>query len=575
MDITQFIVEFIKQGNVVELPGMGTLTSSNVAARHDEASGAFYPSRRTVVLSNAQQGNKAIVRAIAERDCVTNEIAEQMWKNYLDALNAKLSTHPDGHEFPGLGTLRNASGKTVFAAIEGLDLDADKKHEQPIQNVNTYTPKNTDDPFAAFEKPAVGVKPEVPETPVAPEIPETPGTPEIPEAPEVPEAQLAYVADEKAAKAAEKAAEKAAREAAKAEEKAREQEAKAEAERLAREEKEALKQQKAQEAEAKRREKERQMIENERQKAMEAAAKAERKRQKAETKKKDDGQKKKGKGLLIVLLILVVLALGGGAYYYFTHHYVPNTPAATNGERIELPYYSLFSRSINMLEYEESDIARQGALLHDYMSEYMRAFLSARHYSNCFAIFMNGIDKYADGRLHQLMNDDHYAVQRFMPFDDPYRQMCYDNLVEYGGYCHRCRVQGELFDVDFLEDYLDSLIAQYGLHPDGFDRAPVAKTATTTKKPAAPYVAPVVQAPTLKSSKQGFDIIAGFSTNRNSANAMCNQLKTLGCDAYVINRNSMYYVSMGSAATYTAAVELEKHIKSWYQGDTKIKNWNE
>ena len=72
MNITELIVEFIQEGNVVEFPGMGTLSSSNVSAHHDAATGTYHPARRTVAMVDSLSGNKAIVRRIADRECVTN-----------------------------------------------------------------------------------------------------------------------------------------------------------------------------------------------------------------------------------------------------------------------------------------------------------------------------------------------------------------------------------------------------------------------------------------------------------------------------------------------------------------------
>ena len=66
MNITDLIVEFIKQGNTVEFPGMGTLSSNNVSAHHDAATGTFLPSRRTVSMVESLSGNKSIVRHIAD-----------------------------------------------------------------------------------------------------------------------------------------------------------------------------------------------------------------------------------------------------------------------------------------------------------------------------------------------------------------------------------------------------------------------------------------------------------------------------------------------------------------------------
>ena len=62
MNITDLIVEFIKEGNVVEFPGMGTLTSSTVSAHHDAASGTYYPARRTVVMNNTRDRSKGASR---------------------------------------------------------------------------------------------------------------------------------------------------------------------------------------------------------------------------------------------------------------------------------------------------------------------------------------------------------------------------------------------------------------------------------------------------------------------------------------------------------------------------------
>ena len=176
MNITDLIVEFIKEGNVVEFPGMGTLTSSTVSAHHDAESGIYYPARRTVVMTGAQNGNQAIIRKIAESECVTVEIAEMMWKNYVGALDDKLQRDPNGHEFNGVGVMRRVGNKVVFDAKEGLDLDADKRREQPLENVATYTPKNVEDPFAAFEKPAEPAPAPAPEPAPAP----APAAPPVP-----------------------------------------------------------------------------------------------------------------------------------------------------------------------------------------------------------------------------------------------------------------------------------------------------------------------------------------------------------------------------------------------------------
>ena len=74
-----------------------------------------------------------------------------------------------------------------------------------------------------------------------------------------------------------------------------------------------------------------------------------------------------------------------------------------------------------------------------------------------------------------------------------------------------------------------------------------------------------------RDSKQGFDIIAGCYLNRQTATKMTARLHELGCDAYIIEKNDLFYVSMGSAASRTSAESLFHHIKSWYDGDIVIK----
>lgn len=580
MNITDLIVEFIQQGNVVEIPGMGTLTSSNVSAYHDAATSTYYPARRTVTLTSQQVGNKAIVRQIAERECVNTDTAEQIWVNFVSALDDKLQRNASGHEFPGIGTLRRDGSSIHFDALPGLDLDADKKHAQPLENVATYTPKNTSDPFAIFDRPAAGAPVEPEPAPAEPEpvepapiepapVEPQPETPAVTVEPEKPAEAPAAVDDKAAAKAA-KEAEAAAKAAAK------------EAERAAKEAEKARKAE-AEKArhEAEERDKAAKKAEKERLKAAEIEArrtiKAEKRLRKAEKKEKKKQEKENRKPMpwyvIVAIIFLSLIVLLGVSWYAYSRYYVPETQGVNNAEHVDLPHYSFLSRSLDGIHYEEAMIQDNTAKVNTFMGDYIRQYLQARHYVNAYPIVMDRIHEYADLRLHDILNDDRYVVSRFMPYDDYYRAFCYSNLQEFGGYVARCRVQGELMDEARLDRFLDDLINELGLHPDGVTRA-VAATAQPDKTEKE-YVETVPPAPTFKASKQGFDIIAGFCTQKLKADKMANHLKDLGCDAYVINRSGLYYVSMGSAPSRTAAEALYNHIKEWYQGDITIKNFNE
>lgn len=583
MNITELIVEFVQQGNVVEFPGMGTLTGSNVSAHHDTATGTYYPARRTVVMTNTLAGSKAIVRHIAEKECVTNDIAEQMWNNYIAALEEKLRRTASGHEFPGLGTMRMKGSSVTFDALPDLDLDANKKHEQPLEHVATYTPKAVADPFAAFDKPAApapepepapAATPEPTPQPepapaVVPPMPPIEATPtatssadhlsevkrmldEIPSSPkDAKEKRMAEKAAAKAEKEARKAAEEAEKAAARKAEMAlrdKERAAKEEAKAAKRQEKEAAK-----------------------------ALKHEKKEKKEE--------KKRRHGWLWLLLILLLLLLGCGAYYYFTKIHTPKGESCARN--VELSYKDQFTDDRNLLKFEENDINRSTVLVHNFMADYVHQFLLARHYGNAFAPVMNQVDQYANSRLHELMVEG-YCVKRFFPYEDFWLKQNYAEYKEAGAQYYRCKVQGELMDLDLLDGLLDDIIVSLGLHADGYGlngygygagggggKGGAKGNANANKKNDQPYVEVVPEAPTFKNSKQGFDIIAGFFTSKKSANKCANQLKALGSDAYIISKSGGYYVSMGSAPTYTAAQAMEKHIKSWYKSDVSIKNFNE
>ena len=482
MNITDLIVEFIKQGNTVEFPGMGTLSSNNVSAHHDAATGTFLPSRRTVSMVESLSGNKSIVRHIAEKECVTNEIAEQMWANYIAALKDKLQRTAEGHEFPGLGHMRLVGSKVRFDALEGLDLDAGKKHEQPLENVSTYTPKAVADPFAAFDKPAA------PKTPVAEEPkpaapapveekkeepqPVPPVAAAIPvvervepqvkpvEAPKPaaaepvkPAASLEHLSevkrmldeipsspkDAKEARRAQKAAAKAEKEARKAAEEAEKAKAKERDRLTAKAAKEKDLSRKAAEEAEKRRAKEQE--------------KAERKALKEEKHEKKEGKKKHT--WIWILLILLLLA---AACYFFMQKCNPASKGKSCAREVELVYPEPFGvDDYPLLKFQEQDIIYNVGHLHNYMADYVHQFLAANHYNNAFAAVMAQIDEYANDRLHELMVEG-YSPKRLFPHDNFWLKSHYVEYKSAAARYYRYKVQGELMDYDLLDGILNEVV---------------------------------------------------------------------------------------------------------------------
>ncbi len=743
MNITELIVELLQNGQRVELPEIGTFDSVTQAPRHDTASGTYYPATRNVVYRPGTSGDNSIVKVIAERDCVNEEVAQQMWVNYTDALADKIKRTGE-HQFGTLGTLTKVGNGFAFEMADGVVIEAGTATEKPIEGVKTYDHSGSDDPFAQFdmEEPAVTVvqRPE----PVSVPEPEPEAAPEpepiveneeeeeeemvdeewqekMKQVEELPKSKAMLKAEAKAEKARLKAEAKAEKERAKlrkraqrdhdsaerrieedreamarreaeerhrAEEELRRAEQKAEEDRLRAEkeaeaalqraekkaeeerlkaekraaalaalaasqlapeqaaaqpvnpvaqvldaqqeaqaelekqvaakqkemeraekeaarkaqeaEKEAARRAKAAEEEAARQAKEAEKeaarrLKEEKRQAEEAAKEAARQAKEAEKeaarqakaakkeakKEKEEEEKKSRKGWLWLLLLLLLLLLAGGAYYFLKLH--PRTAATSTelaGKHFDAPNVNSLTFNTDMLEYSGRDINRNTDQVCRTMADYVNAFLADQGYSNARPAMMDYVRQYADQRLNQLMGT-RMAVQRFIPYDDYVYQEAEPWLRKRYAYQSRGTVQGELMEQALMDQLLNRIIDDYGIMPDNAQPATApaqpaaqqtaaATAQTTPKKTATPDENPVYVY-VEKESKQGFDIVAGFYLNKATAAKMTARLHELGCDAYIIEKNEMYYVSMGSAPTRTKAEALYKHIKSWYDGDIVIK----
>ena len=553
MNITELIVDYLKQGHVVELPNIGTLSNQRQSAHMDDATRTFHAGQDAVTFSSNTNGNNDIVKYLAEVECVDMKIAQMMWKNYVDALNDKLS-RTGSHQFPGIGELRMASGSYQFDGI-ATPVSGDTP---VITDVKHYEADNSD-PFAAFDAPKEEPMPEPepepepipeqePEPEPEPEIPEPIATPKateeaevpaMPETPEVPEPMEAPVFTETPA----------------------------------------------------------------------PAETPDTPIQKTESDifagisdiaEPTKGKKKKKHGWLWLLLLLLLLAAGG--YYYYTHYYhkaETEQPAATNDsiddqtvtateedittseetdEITEAKAYgdgymdivNIFTFNTDLLEYDANEFVANRNIILNNLNEYWSQFLSNRHYSNAMPYMQTAFSEYIDNRLAELFNNEGYSVRRFFNSDDNLHQFFYNELKSKKASHARVTIQSELMDYDMLDEMLRQVVEANDLTASDVGIAATTVKPKTKEEPKAEgnYTAHMES-----SSKQGFDVIAGFYTNRQSAIKMTSRLKSLGCDAYIIDHNHLYYVSMGSAPTRTAAEALYKQITSWYSGSVAIKQW--
>ena len=649
MNITDLIVELLEKGQKVVMPGIGTLDTVQRTAYHDPATHTYYPAGRAIAFSEASDEECDIVKVLAERECINEEVAKQMWLNYIDALTDKVK-RSGRHTFGRLGTLTCDDKRTFgFKMTEGLVLDADSKGEMPLQDVKTYDHEGEEDPFARFdeeetpaqEAPAAEVEPEPVQEPVA--VPEPmPGKeeshwdeslkkledmekempasdPKADERTEKERIKAEKKAEAERIKLEKKAAEqqryeeemlekqrkeaekreaeekrKAAEELRKAEERAEKERIKAEkkaaalAAMAARENAKAeaaarsnANMDTAKQAAAQLAQEERQRREAEKQ-AAKAEKKAEKERRRAEKKANKDDDKKR-RIWPIILIILALLLLCGGAAYYLLSRNNGAKPATTTESttHIDAPAVTPFTFNPDMIDYSGREIAEQGDMVCIYMRDYINTYLADRGFSSARVPMMDRIRQYANERLEQMLGE-RFAVQRLLSYDDYIYN--YNESFLKNRYARSCRgkVQSELMSYRALDDMLYRLADELGLQPGNGGQKTAAEVQQVKadeqkeierRKQAAPPTDSPVYVYVEKGSKQGFDLIAGFYLNKNTAAKMTAKLHDMGCDAYIIEFNDLYYVSMGSASSQTAAEALYKHVKSWYDGDLVIKKW--
>ena len=535
MNITDLIVEQLRQGQSVALPGIGTLGTVMRPPYHDKDRGIYYPAHRSIVFDAAAGDDSAMVTLLAERECVGQEVARQMWKNYIDALGDKLR-RSGSHNLGELGALHCDDHGFRFEAADGVVLSVGD--EKPIEGVKIYAHNDEEDPFAQFDdEPA----PETPETPATPESPKSPELPETPEATVIPEAPVVPETTSEEPEAQESPVSPEPTE-----------------------EPEPLKEETT-------------TVEEDLKKLEEIPEV-----------KKEECKKKKCRWWIWLLLLLLLLLLGGGAYYYFNYMRGAEEPAPAPApvalEHLkDVPVTNDLTYNYDLLEYDRRDIAYNRDYVCRYMADYIENYLVYRHYTGARAPMAERVSQYAEGRFTTLLAD-RFAIQRFIPFNDYIYNHNEPWMKQTFAAHQRVTVQRELLDMKVLDSILNALVSELGIEPDAGaprmneEAQPVAEFPAA--KPAAVKVvakeeeepAPV-RVNIEQESKQGFDIIAGFYLDRATAARMTARLHELGSDAYIIEKNNMYYVSMGSAKNRTAAEALFKHIKGWYEGDIAIKQW--
>ncbi len=607
MNITDYLVDYLKHNGSVSLPHVGLFSTRQNEAYFDTDSSTFFPRHQTVVLENKQGDNNGFVKFISDKECVSLHTAELIWKNYCDAFNAKL-TSEGKCRLNELGTVISENGACHFESESIIEPDGTTGMLSPVTGLKDYTPETENDPFAAFEQPIQDgeiissplisdmsqptttnkpkpVEPEPvaepepieepkpvaePEPVVEPEpveVSETPAEPEKPAEPE-PIAEPEPVNEPEASAEPEPIAEP---------EPVEEPEAPAEPEPIAEHETSAFGDDALNTLQQ-----------------LDAITPST-----PET--DDDDEPKKGGFWKVLLTIILILAILAGCAFAIDHYLfnskgmnwlkqktsaistaksdnateidnlIPDVPADYDKDeaRSNITFNTF---SFDGITFSESEIAEQSKSIVDEFGSYLNNYLKKLKQTDNETQFIDRVESYANTRLAELLKTEDFVPQNLLNYKDYVREemtpLLKDRLIRRKATI----VKSELIDRNVLEKLLKEV--NPAITPSEIEAAEDndAKKNTTVKKDNKTKTQPI-QSHIATESKQGFDIIAGFSVDKNNADRLCRQLKSKGCDAYIINRNGLYYVSMGSAATQTEAKARYNHIKEWYKGDVSIKQW--
>lgn len=621
MNITNYIVEFLKQGNIVEIKGIGTLSPKTISTRFDDETKTYFPTVQTVEFSTICNGNEQIISYIAKQEFIGVTTAEKLWENYIAALNDKLKV--DGkHEFPEVGELiLNAETGYTFNVFDGVNFSKATRNLPILDRVMTYElDAERENPFDKFDHPVIPSQQE-----------EASAVEEQPQ-----EQEYVPLEDEKVEKEEPQEQEyveetietvNTTESGSETEENRESEEKIVEMDNNNMEDKKEEQEEDGNQSEA-----------SDLNKSIEEEIDEKDKHNVNDNKKEKKKKKKKGKKkkIIIPIIILLLLLLLGGAYYYFVVVKDMNIPfineknettevaeanaesdiqskEVENAEEID----SEESASDGIIEIEEVDTEEsdeveakisdeevgaeaeeiaesdekvkrvdlfkgENSYTFDYtlvaiedkdevikstckvlvasMRPQIKSFLKKQRYSTAVEPMEERMNEYVIKRLKELFDDNFFHPARLMSYDNYITDYCTNNLQRQRISRAKKTIISEIQMNDIMLEFLNELI-EAGV--------------VTKDKIVAPAPKPKV-VPTADirlRSKQGFDIISGFFKSRDNAVKEAHRFSRRGADAYVIAKGNLYYVSLGSAPSQTAAEALLRQLKTWNKENMVIKKW--
>ncbi|MCX6166459.1 MAG: SPOR domain-containing protein [Sphingobacteriales bacterium] len=119
MDISSYIAEYIRENQILIVPGLGTFTKEQVPARFDTANDRFLPPTERIVFSSSFSDDLGLQKFICTAEKAKPKAVAQFIEQYVSNLIDLLATTEE-IKIDALGTFKRTSTKLTFKADESL-----------------------------------------------------------------------------------------------------------------------------------------------------------------------------------------------------------------------------------------------------------------------------------------------------------------------------------------------------------------------------------------------------------------------------------------------------------------------
>ena len=227
---------------------------------------------------------------------------------------------------------------------------------------------------------------------------------------------------------------------------------------------------------------------------------------------------------------------------------------------------NVFTFDYTLVPVENKDVIIPEAsnTIIDVITPKIEKFLKRQYYTTAKDLMVERLNEYIVKRLKETLDDNFFHPARLVNYDNYITGYCTDKLQRQRVSRAKTAIISEIQINGLFDEYLNELIDAGLVKRDKIEFVPKQKQKEQGSVPITEM---------RLRSKQGFDIIAGFFKNRDNAAREADRFRKRGADAYVINKGNLYYVSLGSAPSQTAAEALLRQLRTWNKENMVIKKW--